>query len=1212
MAESDFQEAVIVRENTRKQVQEEMSARSTSRHDVLKHELSTSASLILEKSNRRLHHKYNVVLAVIVIFGVGLTFSGLGIEVASLVSRASAIRHVGLLITCFGWQLVLVYLSTKFFSGYRKRNKVLRTISISAIGILVSACCMLVATQAPAVAAFSRCPDGANRTNDGEACLVEQSALEIVGTVALWVCALGSILELIRVAVRVVPRPLLGEPSTPAASVWHGSRIFLCTQIQLVGVFIKMVADTVASAQQQGTSSVVTGFDRSVWGNALLALLVLLCWFIDTPAFRSRILSSVWGLNLQSESKEAAALALSLAGKVASDSDGSDGLVPDQTQIRLNLEKLLDDAKSTFRVISFSKLSLRCFTGYHQGLEKKTATWRLGECDAFISHTWHDSGEERWATLRDWAVSFQRMNNGRAPLLWIDMACLNQANIQESLAMLPIHLSGTKRMICLVGPKYLRRIWCCAEIWTFISIVGHNASRLVVLPLDDDGGVINPAKRHEVVHKEISRFSIRNAEATNPADIDPIVRAAESFAGGDLDVFNEMCRKLLTRRLIDNTGAKVLQEERDFAGESTSMGSAWSKNRLTTIAGTIEDDEQTQVASTAKKIKELSKSAWILHPLHTRWLGAWDGATTAALIFTAIVTPIEAGFPSGSGTEPLVERAMQPLFWCNRFTDAVFLIDIMMNFLLAYPVGEVSVTWVTRPKSIAYHYLTTWFVIDFVSTGIFVFDFIDVGSVDQGDDAAGWQQSMKVVRVLRALKLVKLTRLLRSSRIVRRWAAHFAIQERLLSMAKGLFVFIIGSHWGACLWGLQASFHVSSSWMSEYGFCEPNSDGDVADECLSVGVRYLAAYFWTVNRISTVGASLADLPSAALMEANIGASLEVLIASVITLLSALLWVTTIAQLTSTFTNSHPEQTAASNALASVNDLATAYNLPRKLRVGMRQHMNTNAHVERMRANHKAIALLSPALQAEVCFLLYDKLLTSVWFLRNTEYSLRVRLALMSTPIVLDQGDVFYTGGDVLFILQQGMVMCNGALGRSGDFFGEDMILSSPKWRVRNCVRVMSNSTNLLKLNRHNLYETVANFPTSLAQLRRAAGMLALRRAVLFAARQRREELNRSGFYLANVQRSLSKEGKVYKISTVERALQDVTKLKDKEEAEFHLRERLEELKDIAAMPQRMLQMQEKMAEHERLLRSQGQLLEQLVLLNGGKLPKSGSEDRNRG
>lgn len=252
---------------------------------------------------------------------------------------------------------------------------------------------------------------------------------------------------------------------------------------------------------------------------------------------------------------------------------------------------------------------------------------------------------------------------------------------------------------------------------------------------------------------------------------------------------------------------------------------------------------------------------------------------------------------------------------------------------------------------------------------------------------------MKVVRVLRALKLIKLARLLRSSRIVRRWSAHFAIDQSVLVLTQSLVAVLIFSHWGACLWGLQASFHLQTSWLGAFGFC----DGTTTNECRSPITLYIAAYFWAVNTLLTVGASLRDMPQADVIDDNSGAAMEVVMANLFTLLSALLWATLIARLAGTFAAASPHHQAERNALADVNEMAANHRLPHMLRVQLRNHLHLAAHIERTKAQQGAIARLSPALQQEVCSFLYDEHMRKVWFLSDVEHALRLRLA--SRPLL---------------------------------------------------------------------------------------------------------------------------------------------------------------------------------------------------------------------
>ena len=75
----------------------------------------------------------------------------------------------------------------------------------------------------------------------------------------------------------------------------------------------------------------------------------------------------------------------------------------------------------------------------------------------------------------------------------------------------------------------------------------------------------------------------------------------------------------------------------------------------------------------------------------------WDVIIVLMLFFIATVTPFEVGFLS---------MKVDPLFYINRVVDAVFIMDIVLNFFLAYrDSSERGGGWVFDNRKIARHYL---------------------------------------------------------------------------------------------------------------------------------------------------------------------------------------------------------------------------------------------------------------------------------------------------------------------------------------------------------------------------------------------------------------------------------------------------------------------------------------------------------------------------
>ena len=90
-------------------------------------------------------------------------------------------------------------------------------------------------------------------------------------------------------------------------------------------------------------------------------------------------------------------------------------------------------------------------------------------------------------------------------------------------------------------------------------------------------------------------------------------------------------------------------------------------------------------------------------------------------MYTALITPYEVAFlPQAS--------FIDPLFITNRFIDLIFLIDMMLQFRLAYKSEGPSTgtVWHTKPEEIARHYVRSkWFYIDSFSILTFLFDVVD-------------------------------------------------------------------------------------------------------------------------------------------------------------------------------------------------------------------------------------------------------------------------------------------------------------------------------------------------------------------------------------------------------------------------------------------------------------------------------------------------------
>jgi len=138
-------------------------------------------------------------------------------------------------------------------------------------------------------------------------------------------------------------------------------------------------------------------------------------------------------------------------------------------------EEVLALARGTFRYVPSQYLQREDMQQKHpdSALARFTHAASLGSVDTFVSHSWSDNPEKKWTELQQYVLEFKQQHRGRAPKLWIDKYCIDQSRIDESLACLPVYLSGCRKLLILCGNTYLRRLWCLMEIFVFVTMGGR-------------------------------------------------------------------------------------------------------------------------------------------------------------------------------------------------------------------------------------------------------------------------------------------------------------------------------------------------------------------------------------------------------------------------------------------------------------------------------------------------------------------------------------------------------------------------------------------------------------------------------------------------------------------------------------------------------------------------------------------------------------------
>lgn len=200
---------------------------------------------------------------------------------------------------------------------------------------------------------------------------------------------------------------------------------------------------------------------------------------------------------------------------------------------------VLDRARRSCRSVTLDLVTKDDFSAPEEiqkglGLNRHTRQTELGDIDGFISHSWHDDTEEKWAALQEWRRSFTE-REGREPRVWIDKFCIDQAAVEEDLACLPVYQAGSREVVILLGKTYLQRVWCVLELLV-LSAVGFGEQNVSVFRL----GASN--LDHD---RLLDSFSVHSTQCDRPEDkCKLLATAAARF--GDIDDFDKVVVKMVS------------------------------------------------------------------------------------------------------------------------------------------------------------------------------------------------------------------------------------------------------------------------------------------------------------------------------------------------------------------------------------------------------------------------------------------------------------------------------------------------------------------------------------------------------------------------------------------------------------------------------------------------------------------------------------------
>jgi hypothetical protein len=212
-----------------------------------------------------------------------------------------------------------------------------------------------------------------------------------------------------------------------------------------------------------------------------------------------------------------------------------------------------EDLPGTSKVLGGSSNGMSAAAQPTKELSEKTEKANLHEVDAFISHSWSDDGDAKYARMKEWAA-------GRDVSIWLDKACLDQQDITKSLAGLPVFLSGCKQLLVLAGPTYASRLWCVMEIFIFVRMGGEHEN--MVVRLLSGATDLAPA---------LLKFDAGKAKTFDPNDKERLWAVIEA-AFGTFHPFNKIVREAFNKELQRGRSSQFKVRHDGDGGEGVGDG----------------------------------------------------------------------------------------------------------------------------------------------------------------------------------------------------------------------------------------------------------------------------------------------------------------------------------------------------------------------------------------------------------------------------------------------------------------------------------------------------------------------------------------------------------------------------------------------------------------------------------------------------------------
>lgn len=517
------------------------------------------------------------------------------------------------------------------------------------------------------------------------------------------------------------------------------------------------------------------------------------------------------------------------------------------------------------------------------------------------------------------------------------------------------------------------------------------------------------------------------------------------------------------------------------------------------------------------RLNEMRLSGCVIDPRRSTWSAKWDLLMISCLLFTAVVTPVEIVF--------LDEGAQITALWMiNRAIDFCFLLDLVLSFHLAFqrPASNGSY-YVVNQRVIIRHYLTGWFVIDFISVlpvWTATLDYAspwpysaaslagaasdmptapellvasaNLSNIDASQSAIS---AATLPRIVRLLRMIKLARVLKASRVLQRNILDVLMHEfgttyAFIKIVKLVALLVLFAHWQACLWGMGSTYPrmlgaKGDTWIADY------EESEWAKGNLPTWFdRYTVALYWSVMTLTSIGYG----------DVSPQNTLERFLAAVCMLASGMMWTYAIGTVATIASTLNPHSIAFTQTMDSLNFFMRDRGLPKPMRFVLRTFFENSRLVRQKEEDQKLFEKMSPLLQCSVALEANRRWVRAIWYLKGVDHlppheggnlimrlsrCIRIRCFILNERLPLG----------LTYIMGKGIVVKNWKFLGIGRVWGEDILLDNEEL-VDHTQAVALVYTETYTLSRISFIESINEFPKAKALISKAIKRVSVYRAML--------------------------------------------------------------------------------------------------------------------